>query len=465
VIPSQAEFEVLLQRLREQQTESSIVDGKADLPLETEGDRAFFIRHVAALANNTEPSHLIIGVEDKTWDPIGLSEDSPLCDSDQTQRRMNQTLANRLDPNVSVRYRTYEVSGVMLGLVAVEGTRAPYIIAIEDQQYGGDRTRGEPSYVYRGAIYVRRGANSVIANRQSEVLGTVSKAQQVTTDNSQPDEFLATCNYLDVESEGFGRHALSAHLVEAHPKAGTFGTEFVPAQSWVSFVFRPVDSGCEIDTVALKEKLRPDQRIGREGQWYHGVPRPFIDMFCNPRATPREFLGTWQPRDAEDISHFMRIRPSGHIEVGCTYPLFYQRDGVRFFGFVTLIGYLWQMVYLSRAIYRDASFHGETAFLVNLVGTKRTRLADFARSRRGGWASPFSPEYWLILTSPEQEMCHDPNIQIEQGLPLADASDDDIETMIRDIARYLGAYYGQERPRCFDYHTDEFPWRDYVQRV
>jgi predicted HTH transcriptional regulator len=212
VIPSQAEFKALLQRLREQQTESPTVDGKADLPLETEGDRAFFIRHVAALANNVEPSHLIIGVEDQTWDLIGLSADSPLRDSDLTQRRMNHILANRLDPNISVRYRTHEVSGVVLGLVAVEGTRAPYIIAIEDQQYGGDRTRGEPSYVYRGAIYVRRGANSVIANRQSEILEIIRKAQ------GQPDEFLEAYNYTNVETEDFGRHQLSERLVEVRWK-------------------------------------------------------------------------------------------------------------------------------------------------------------------------------------------------------------------------------------------------------
>jgi hypothetical protein len=461
VIPSQAEFEALLQRLKEQQTESPVVDGKADLPLETEGDRAFFIRHVSALANNMEPSHLIIGVEDRTWDPIGLSEDSPLRDSDRTQRRMNQILSNRLDTNISVRYRTYEVSDVVLGLVAVEGTGAPYIIAIEDQQYGGDRTRGEPSYVYRGAIYVRRGANSVIANRQSEVLEIVSRVRQAATDHGQPDEFLTTYNYLDIDSEDFGRHALSDRLVEEHLKADAPGAEYVPARSWVSFVFYPVDSGCEIDTFALKEKLKPNQRIGREGQWYHSVPEPFLDMFWIPRATPKEFLGTWYHRKdqrAEKTSHFIRISPLGHIEVGCTYPLFCKHDGVRCFTFVTLIGYLWQMVYLSRAIYRDTDFYGETAVLVNLIGTNGTRLVDFAR----GWASPFSPEY-LVLR--EREICYYPNIQIERRLPLADASDKEIETKIREIARELGAYYGQDRPRCFDYHSDEFPYREYIQRV
>lgn len=35
--------------------------------------------------------------------------------------------------------------------------------------------------------------------------------------------------------------------------------------------------------------------------------------------------------------------------------------------------------------------------------------------------------------------------------------------MIREIAADLGAYYGQERPRCFDCRTGKFPSRDYVR--
>lgn len=459
---AQAEFETLLRRLREQRTESPTVDGKVNLSLETDGDRAYFVRHVAALSNNVEPSYLIIGVEDGTWNPIGLSEDSPLRNSDETQRRMNQILANRLDPNVSVHYRTYEVSSVALGLVAVEGTHAPYITAIEDQRYGGVRTQAAPDYIHRGAIYVRRGASSVIANRQSEVLKIVSKAQQATVSDEQSDEFLEVCNYLDVESGSFGHHPLSSYLVEDRPKAGAPVVEYLPAQSWASFVFCPVDSGCNIDTVALKAKLSPDQRIGREGKWYHAVPRPVLEMLWKPYASPREYIGKWQPplvQSDEEISHFIRIRSSGHIEVGVSYPLFYQRNDVRFFGFVTLIGYLWQMVYLPRAIYRDADFHGEMAVLLNLIGTDGTYLADFAN----GWPSPsFTAEYWFGPRARMQEICQHPNIQIERRLILADVSDDEIEATVRGIAGELGAYYGQDRPRCFDRQTNEFPYRQFM---
>ena len=460
MILTQVRFEALLQDLRAQQTESPTIDGKAGLSLETEGDRAYFIQHVAALANNVEPSHLIIGVEDRTWNPIGLPENSPLRNHDQTQHRMNQILANRLDPNLSVRYRTYEVSEVVYGLVAIEGTRAPYIIAIEDQRYGGDRTQAAPSHIYRGAIYVRRGANSVIANRQSEVLEIVNKAQQKAIDNAQPDKFLTEHNYLNTESENFGHHSLSDRLVEAHRKETAPGAEFLSAQSWVSFVFCPIDSGCGINPSALRDKLKPpDQCIWSGDEWYHWVPKPFIDMFYSARSTPKEFVGRWSPlrQNAEEITHFIHIRPSGHIEIGCTDCLFFQRDGVRCFAFVSLIGYLWQMVYLSRAIYHDAGYYGETAVLLNLVGTKGTRLADFAGGRRGKWGSPFSSMY----SHSEQDVCQYLNIQIERGLLLTESLDDEIENMIREIAGELGNYYGQDRPRCFDFCTNEFPHEDY----
>ena len=115
------------------------------------------------------------------------------------------------------------------------------------------------------------------------------------------------------------------------------------------------------------------------------------------------------------------------------------------------------MAYLSRDIYEDAGFYGETAVLLNLIGTKETRLADYAGGRGGKWGSPFNPMY----PHSEQDVCQYLNIQIERRLLLTESSDDEIENIIREIAGELGAYYGQDRPRCFDYCTDEFPHKDY----
>jgi len=465
MFPTQGDFEALLQQLREEGTESPCVDGKGDLPLETAGDRAYLIRHVAAMANNVECSYLIIGVEDQTWNSVGLPAGSALLDPDETQRHLNQALENRLDPNVSVRYRTYEVNGVPHGLIMVEGTSAPYITAIPNQRYGSKRTRGGQEHIYRGAIYVRRGANSVIANRQSEVLAIVSRVQQIGARHAQPDEFLTRWNYGDVDSEGFGRHTLSERLVEAHThRSSSYPTiEWVPAKSWISFVFSPVSGNCQLDTVALEDKLKPGQRIGRGAEWYRGLPKAFRHALFRPRATPREFTAWWPTSNQNDgeVTHFIRILPSGHVEIGCGYPGFLERDGTRFFSFVYLIGCLWQMIYLSKEIYDDAHFSGETAVLVNLVGTNETFLGDPARSQGDGGLLIIG----MRLTGSQQDVYDGMNIQIERRLPLARASDDDIRDFVRDVAREIGNYYGQDHPSCFDYPTEDFPHKQYEDLI
>jgi hypothetical protein len=100
---------------------------------------------------------------------------------------------------------------------------------------------------------------------------------------------------------------------------------------------------------------------------------------------------------------------------------------------------------------------------LNLIGTQKTILAEFAKSKRGGWLSPFDPEYLLMAFTLEQVMCQDTNIQIWQNLSLTDASDEKIESKIREVAKNLGAYYGQDRPQCFDRHTDDFPYKEYLR--
>lgn len=456
---SQTEFEEILKKLEIGQTESDDFESKQDLALDMDGDKAFFIRHIAALANNVNSSYLIIGVENKTWKPVGIQQNSPLFNSDKTQNRMNQILENRLDPNLSIRYHTYQISGVTLGLVIIEGVHAPYIVSIEDQQYGGNRTRGSDCFIYRGAIYIRHGANSIIANRQSSILRIID----VPKNNAhEKNNFLDNFNYADVDSPDFGHHNLSDNLIEIHSNENGGGDQnYSSADSWVSFIFYPLEDPCILDTVVLKNKLYSDQRIGRDGEWYHGLPSYVYNMLLSPHATPREFSSTHSLHDVEGYTHFIRIRPSGFIETACTYPLFYVRQNVRYFLYVNIIGYLWQLTYLVKAIFKDAGYQNRLLIGLNLIGTKETWIGDYANSsKRGGWR----PLFDLMNPYSKQTQNLDQNIQIKRELSLFTTSDDKIEEVIREIANELSLYYGHKIPRCFDCKTGEFPYRDFCNR-
>jgi hypothetical protein len=160
----------LLRKLRTESTEQAHIECKENLLLDTAGDCARFVKHVAAFANTGRTCYMIVGIEDQTWNLIGLDEASPLVKADSTEQRMNQILANKIDPPISVTYRTYSVDNVTVGLVSVEGNNRPYIVAIETPQYGGPRTKGEGNYINQGAIYIRRGSHSIVANRHSQLV-------------------------------------------------------------------------------------------------------------------------------------------------------------------------------------------------------------------------------------------------------------------------------------------------------
>ncbi|MEW5869075.1 MAG: ATP-binding protein [Chloroflexota bacterium] len=457
MLPSQTEFESLIQRLQSQKTELAEIDAKENLFLSTDGDKAFFIHHIAALANNVIPSYLIIGIEDKSWKIKGLSSGAPLMNSDQTQNRMNQILEKRLDPQLAIRYRTYDYQGKTLGLVSVEGNRAPYLIAIDDDRYGGNRTKGEPCYIFRGAIFVRHGDSTVIVNRQGRILEILDQSKEKGSNG--PDEFFLKNNYIDVDAEDYGKNSLTDNLVEIlrSTKPGTID-EANPAKSWVSFVFNPMGRDVKLDTVALRDKLQPDKRIGRDGEWYHGLPRPISDMLFYAKGTPKSYGGTWFPGEyglPTKYTHAISILPTGHIQVIVTRPLFCVRDGIRFYAFVSLIGYFWQLLYLARAVYRDAGIHGETLILINLIGSSDTFLADFAR-----WYSIFD---WEYSASP-QDQVQEKSICIKRQFNLVDANDNEIEALCRGVADEVGKYYGQQRPKCFTPDTNMFPMNDYVSK-
>ena len=462
---SQIEFEDLIKRLQTQKTESATMDAKVELHLKTDGDKADFIHHVAALANNVIPSFLIIGIENKSWNIKGLDSTSPLLDSDKTQTRMNQILEHKLDPQLSIRYRTYNYEDLILGLVEVEGSRAPYLIAINDENFGGKRTKGSDCYIQRGVLYVRNGDSTTVANRQSRIHEILAQREKFEVNTSEV--FLSKNNYADIDSEQYGENDLTRNLVEIiSSKTPEKSFDIKTAKSWVSIAYVPISSGCHIDTAELPSKLQPDKRIGRGEKWFYGLPRPVIEMLWQSKGTPHMLSGKWFPASPDDhteYTHAINILPSGGIHLAVTHPLFYERpfeglsSNVRFYSFVNLIGYYWQITYLARAIIRDVDYHGDTLVLLTMLGTSGTYLLDLAKGDREKWISLGDWQY----NPNSYDQAQEKHIRIERTYNLVDSSDDDIESLIRGVASEIGKYYNQPTPRCFTPDADKFPVNEY----
>lgn len=139
----------LLRALLQRKGEGADLDYKQDLHLDTKGDKADFVKDVLALANSADVAHIVTGVEDETWKPVGITKH-------HKQTQLNQILKAKTDPRLQVEYVELELDDLEHGMVTIKATDPPYLVAVQDR-YGG-RVSTSPkkqTHIVRGTVYVR----------------------------------------------------------------------------------------------------------------------------------------------------------------------------------------------------------------------------------------------------------------------------------------------------------------------
>ncbi|MEK0315061.1 RNA-binding domain-containing protein [Cohnella sp. 56] len=154
----------LAEELVTKQFESQLWDFKKELNLDSVG-KAELARDCAAL-HNTDGGYIIVGVEDKTWEVLGV-EESILRSIDQTH--INNAIQSYVGERLSVTYRICRVRGCSkpLGLIYIPPRQnRPVLMLSNGPQKGRD-------LLFRqGEIYVRVGDSTkrIINDTQFEQL-------------------------------------------------------------------------------------------------------------------------------------------------------------------------------------------------------------------------------------------------------------------------------------------------------
>jgi len=136
-------------KLIEEAEETPTLDYKEELHLETDGDKAEFVKDVIALANSGELAHIIVGVEDGTGKPVG-------CKTAHTIEQLNQILRDKCDPPISVEYIEKNILSYKIGIIEFKGENPPYIVSVPDK-FGGQLSSNPQKsfFIHRGTIFIR----------------------------------------------------------------------------------------------------------------------------------------------------------------------------------------------------------------------------------------------------------------------------------------------------------------------
>ena len=98
------------------------------------------------MANNGEPSYLIIGLKDGTFTPVGA------LTHHYNKNDLNQLLVDKIDPPLTVGYQEFTIDENEYAVIEIYGTNPPYIVARDLVHTKTDRKRVR---IHKGTIYVR----------------------------------------------------------------------------------------------------------------------------------------------------------------------------------------------------------------------------------------------------------------------------------------------------------------------
>lgn len=118
--------------------ESSKLDFKEKISMETESGKKELAKDVCAIANSKGGrGYLIFGIEDKTKKIIGINKDEFI------EEKIQQIISTRIDPPVPISVETYTIESKTIGLITIYSTeQKPYQIR------------------ENGAFYIRRGSTT-----------------------------------------------------------------------------------------------------------------------------------------------------------------------------------------------------------------------------------------------------------------------------------------------------------------
>lgn len=297
------------------------------------------------------------------------------------------------------------------------------------------------------------------------LIETKAEETGVITDQTHPKSkpsFLIKNGYRDPTDPKFGRNDWTNKLGESR-RGKEFSSEFSKAFSWTSIVFEPITALFPpIDNSALLGKLKSYKTESEMPYERLRLPRTAMTTIDSV------VLFNEMPREVNHWDSYIRIDKQGNMELAETQYTFVEIEGVRCFFYVQVIGFIWQSMFFAKKVLSDYGYRSGINMWVNLVGTRNSILMDFSKESGEGnqhWISPFEREAFFDQGGLFNLQCPDPNVQMEFQYNLEKLDESKSLEIIKNVATSLGlAYNHQSAPRCFNYNTDIFPWKQYLNQ-
>ncbi len=329
-----------------------------------------------------------------------------------------------------------------------------------------DKSNQTPQYgpVFGDGDFVFREPGGLISGASPSndlLVKTAPRMPPDPSDETQKEKpsFATLLGYNDPTHPNFGRNKWTDKLYEL--RGGNTGLSYSKAFSWLSVIIEPNSNyPLEIDIPLEVQRLKNYQPTGDKPQGRLVIPRGILttidSLILFNQKERREINGdsNWES--------FMRITENGSMEYATSDIVFQEWETERSFQYVKLIGTIWQFIFFAKETLKHYEYEAGAIITINLVGTQGTSLIDFARGegeKKQTWRQPDRSGFHYDFS---KLICHDINLKMDYEVILKSFYDLELHQLIYKIATKLGqAYNHQSAPRCFNFNTDVFPWKQY----
>ncbi len=201
--------------------ECAWLDHKELLALDNEKQLCDFAKDILAL-KNVGGGYIIVGVQDRTWKPVGITSELPY---DSKLLRDKVRRATNLELDVTIVHHRLDITGStgLFALIYVRASRkrsrrrVPSVV-------GKDFCSGKPYGLRRGEIYLRRGDSTVKIQSDTELINLLDELEDLAdrdsiTSSGFPSPFAVEDGTYRLLEKGFetfvGRSSLRSEVISA----------------------------------------------------------------------------------------------------------------------------------------------------------------------------------------------------------------------------------------------------------
>jgi hypothetical protein len=407
--------------------ESSILEYKQQVS-GTDHEKKELAKDISAMAN-TEGGYLIIGIQEQDSRAMAMPGTDKKIGRQPVEAWIENILITNVRPKIAITPKVIELSSspdkVVLVLHIPQSSRRPHMVIADG----------------KNAYYIRHNYQAAYAD-EHEVRSLVLESK---SSGDEMEAFLNSRHLVNSDNEDFALTPLSKQLAQTLRKARELSENFT-GNPFVLFAACPryLEERIDISSGDFRTWLDTFNTIE-----LFDLGIDFLDY--NKTISANSIRSIKEIRLEEERKtlpyRYVEVFRNGYVENGISTELMWAHEKLGLmFQLAYFTGALWLFLKFVKNLYEKIGYIDEFNLIIALADVENITLHGFGKKNATtNWVDPYD---FLYHNNPPTSTQR--NLKVERSIMASELNDDNIEEIVKDIAKRVSNAFGESIAKCFD---------------